>query len=63
MELGLIKGPRLVFFKFLGAPMILDFIVQKVYLLCLMPVCVGLIMVSVYFCQSLIYKWSIIEQG
>jgi hypothetical protein len=43
-----------------------DFIVQKVYLLRLMPVCVGLIMVSCFFVLVPLitnYKWSIIEQG
>jgi hypothetical protein len=29
-----------------------NFIMQKVYLLLLMPVCVGLIMLAAYFCHS-----------
>jgi hypothetical protein len=41
-----------------------DFIVQKVYLLRLMPVSVDLIMVSCLFLLVPLYnKWSIIEQG
>ncbi len=49
---------RLVF-KFLRN----DCILQKVYLLRLMPVCVGLIMVSCLFLSVYPIKWSIIEQG
>ncbi len=44
-----IEGTRLVFKFFRGSD---DFIMQKVYLLRLMPVCVGLIMVSCLFCHS-----------
>jgi hypothetical protein len=43
------KGTRLVFEFFGGSN---DFIMQKVYLLRLMPVCVGLNWLAPYFCQS-----------
>ena len=48
-NLGLTKG-RGLFLKFLGGSD--DFIMQKVYLLRLMPVCVGLIVLAAYFWQS-----------
>jgi hypothetical protein len=63
-ELGPTKGSG-SFLNFLGAPMIL----QKVYLLQLMPACVGFIMewIAAYFCQSPPpppnNKRSIIDQG
>ncbi len=59
-ELGLTQG-RGWFLKFLGSSD--DFIMQKVYVLRLMPDCIGLIMVGCLFCQSPSYKWGIIEQG
>jgi hypothetical protein len=31
--------------------------------LVVMPVCVGLIILAVYFCHSQLMKWNIIEQG
>ena len=34
-----------------------DFIVQKVYLLRLMPVCVGLIMIAAYLCALIKVDW------
>jgi hypothetical protein len=45
-ELDLTKG-RGWFLNYLGAPMI--FLIQKVYLLRLMPVCIGLAMFSCLF--------------
>jgi hypothetical protein len=43
------EGIRLVFEFFSGS---YDFIMQKVYLLLFMPVCVGLIMLAAYFFHS-----------
>ncbi len=56
-ELGLTKERNLVFKILRGSD---DFIRQKVYLLRLMPVCVGLIMLAAYFCHPANHKWSII---
>jgi hypothetical protein len=43
------EGMWLVFKFFRGSD---DFLMQKVYLLRLMPVCVGLIILAAYFCHS-----------
>jgi hypothetical protein len=55
-ELGLTRERNLVFKILVGSD---DFIRQKVYLLRLMPVCVGLIMLAAYFCYPANHKWSI----
>ncbi len=60
-ELVLTKGGGWFLNFFRGSN---DFIMQKVYFLRLMPVCVGLIMVSCLFLSVLPNnKWSKIEQG